>query len=194
MRYPAMLLLILAAALPVAAAGPGAAPSPPAAGAGGAVAPSGTEQPATSGLEAEIRALRHDVLEMHAELTAAETAFLFPASTRFTVFVSLDMPARFDLRAVELRLDDKVVAHHLYSERELHALQRGGKHRLYVSSIAPGLHELTAYFLGTDDKGRDYRRGVTRKFEKGTRPAFAELKIANLRSRRLPEMDVEVWE
>ncbi len=183
MRYRATFILLLTATFAAWAAGPGEGGGTPAAA-----------EAAPGSLDAEIRALRHDVLEMHAELTAAEKDFLFPASTRFTVFVSLDIPARFDLRAVELRLDDKVVAHHLYSERELYALQRGGKHRLYVTSIGPGVHELTAYFLGTDANGRDYRRGVTRKFEKGTRPAFAELKIANLRSRRLPEMGVEVWE
>ena len=77
-------------------------------------------------LDAEIRALRQSILEMNSELSTAEKEFLFPASTQFTVFVSMDTSKQFDLRSVELRLDNKVVAHHLYTDREVYALQRGG--------------------------------------------------------------------
>ena len=154
------------------------------------------EQPAASEnvLDAEIRALRRDILEMNSELTVAEKEFLFPASTQFTVFVSMDTSKQFDLRSVELRLDNKVVAHHLYTEREVYALQRGGMHRMFIGSIAPGSHELVAYFMGTDVTNRDYRRGVSHKFEKTEKPQFAELKITNVRSRKLPEFEVGVWD
>ncbi len=145
-------------------------------------------------LDAEIRALRQSVLEMNSALSTAEKEFLFPASTQFSVFVSMDTSKQFDLRSVELRLDNKIVAHHLYTDREVYALQRGGKHQLFIGSIAPGTHELVAYFLGTDVTKRDYRRGVSHKFEKTDKPQFTELKITNVRSRKLPEFEVSSWE
>ncbi|HEB59724.1 MAG TPA: AraC family transcriptional regulator [Gammaproteobacteria bacterium] len=145
-------------------------------------------------LDAEIRALRQEIIDMNSELQAAEQDFLFPASTRLTVFVSMDTAKLFDLRSVEVRLDDRIVAHHIYSEREVYALQRGGMHQIYIGSIAPGQHELVAYFLGTDHKKRDYRRGVSHNFVKSEKPQFTELKITNIRSRRLPEFDVRIWE
>ena len=148
----------------------------------------------TNSLDSEIRALRKDILEMNSELLAAEKDFLFPASTQYTVFVSMDTAKQFDLRSVELRLDDKVVEHHLYTEREVYALQRGGMHRLWVGSLAPGNHELVAYFLGNDENKRDYRRGISRKFDKREKPQFTELKITNIRSRKLPEFDINFWE
>ena len=148
----------------------------------------------TNSLDAEIRALRQDILEMNSELLSAEKDFLFPASTQYSVFVSMDTARKFDLRSVELRLNNKVVAHHLYTEREVYAMQRGGMHRLYVGSLAPGDHELVAYFLGNDENKRDYRRGISRKFDKKEKPQFTELKITNIRSRKLPEFDVNFWE
>ena len=187
-------LLLLVMPMLVTAAEP-AAGGNSAPGGSNAVTSAAVKNSASRGsLDSEIRSLRQDILEMNSELLSAEKDFLFPASTQYTVFVSMDTARQFDLRSVELRLNNRVVAHHLYTERELYALQRGGMHRLYVGSLAPGNHELVAYFLGNDENQRDYRRGISRKFDKTEKPQFTELKVTNIRSRKLPEFDINFWE
>ncbi|UCE90572.1 MAG: AraC family transcriptional regulator [Pseudomonadota bacterium] len=145
-------------------------------------------------LPAQIQSLKNDVLELNRNLTVLEKDFLAPASTRVTVFLSMDTNETFDLGSVELRLNNKVVATHLYTERELRALQRGGAPRLFEGALPPGEHELVAYFRGAGEDNRDYRRGLTKSFEKGTRPQYLEIQIFNVKTKRQPEIDLKVWE
>ncbi len=156
------------------------------------------EQPATQGtvttLDTQIQDLKKEVLDLNRDLFLLEEDLLFPANTQFTVFVSMDIGLMFDLDAVQLRLDDRVVGNHLYTERELKALQRGGVHRFYTGNLTSGEHELIAYFVGKGPKDRDYKRAITVKVVKGTEPQFVELKIRDSESKHQPEFKAKVWE
>jgi len=155
----------------------------------------GNDAPATrSQLDHEIQDLKQQVLNLNRDLFMLEEDLLFPANTQFSVFLSMDAGQLFDLDSVQLRLDDKVVANHLYTEREVKALQRGGVQRLYIGNLPSGKHELVAYFTGRGPSKRDYRRGTTIKLDKNAEPQFVELKISDDARKEQPEFVVKVWD
>lgn len=147
-----------------------------------------------SAMDNQVQDLKQEVLELNRDLFVLEEELLFPANTQFTVFLSMDKGQLFNLDSVQLRLNDKIVANHLYTEQELQALLRGGVQRVYMGNLPSGRHELIAYFTGTGPKGRDFRRGTTIALDKSSSPKFVELKIVDDQSKQQPKFDVKVWE
>ena len=147
-----------------------------------------------STLESDIEALKKEVLSLNRDLFILEEDLLFPANTQFSVFLSMDSGHFFTLDSVELKINDKNIANHLYTERELAALKRGGVQRLYLGNLASGEHEIVAIFTGIGPKGRDYRRGESIVIEKTTEPQFVEFVIGDDTAKEQPSFDVRVWE
>ncbi len=145
-------------------------------------------------LDADIEALKKEVLSLNRDLFILEEDLLFPANTQFSIFLSMDSGALFSLDSVQVKVDDKNVANHLYTERELAALKRGGVQRLYIGNLPSGEHEIVAIFTGIGPKGRDYRRGESIVIEKTTEPQFVEFMIADDTGKEQPQFDVRVWE
>jgi len=145
-------------------------------------------------LESSIEALKKEVLSLNRDLFILEEDLLFPANTQFSIFLSMNTDQLFTLDSVQLRIDDKNVANHLYTERELAALNRGGVQRLYIGNLPSGEHEIVAVFTGIGPSGRDYRRGKTIVLEKTTEPQFVEFTIEGDISKEQPEFNARVWE
>jgi hypothetical protein len=145
-------------------------------------------------LDAEIEALKKEVLSLNRDLFILEEDLLFPSNTQFSVFLSMDSGALFGLDSVQLKINDKNIANHLYTERELAALKRGGVQRLYIGNLPSGEHEIVAIFTGVGPSGRDYRRGESVVIEKTTEPQFVEFMIADDTGKEQPQFDVRVWE
>ena len=207
MRLPALPLILTAlitcAALvhtsraaepvpPVAASAPGIPASAPAAASAPASSATITPDPAT--LDERIQGAKRDVIQLNRDLLVLEEELLFPASTQVAVFVSLDVGKLFTLDSVQIRLDDKLVANYLYTPRELAALQRGGVQRVFLGNLRVGEHELVATFTGVGPHERDYKRGATVKFEKGTEAKYIELRIEDATAKLQPEFNVKVWQ
>lgn len=149
---------------------------------------------AVTSLESDIEALKKEVLSLNRDLFILEEDLLFPANTQFSVFLSMDAGLLFALDSVELKIDDKNIANHLYTERELAALKRGGVQRLYLGNLASGEHEIVAIFTGIGPKGRDYRRGKSIVIEKTTEPQFVEFVISDDTAKEQPRFDARIWE
>ncbi len=145
-------------------------------------------------LQQEIQALKKDVLKLNRNLFILEEDLLFPANTQFSVFLSMDAGKLFALDSVQLKIDDKVIANHLYTERELTALKRGGVQRLYLGNLSSGEHEVIAIFTGVGPNKRDYRRGETVKITKGSEPQFIELQIIDDPAKEQPVFKTRIWE
>lgn len=173
-------LLLLALALPLGA-------QQPADGDAAEAAPGGS-------LDADIEALKKEVLSLNRDLFILEEDLLFPANTQFSVFLSMDAGQLFTLDSVQLKIDDKNIANHLYTERELAALKRGGVQRLYIGNLSSGEHEIIAIFTGIGPQGRDYRRGESIVVEKTSEPQFVEFMIIDDIAKEQPRFDVRVWE
>ncbi len=150
--------------------------------------------PEEGSLDADIEALKKEVLSLNRDLFILEEDLLFPSNTQFSIFLSMDAGALFSLDSVQLKIDDKNIANHLYTERELAALKRGGVQRLYIGNLPSGEHEIIAIFTGIGPKGRDYRRGESLVIEKTAEPQFVEFTIADDTGKEQPQFDVRVWE
>ncbi len=150
--------------------------------------------PAPGNLDGRIQDVKTEVLDLNRDLMVLEEELLFPANTQVAVFVSLDVGKFFALDSVQIKLDDKEVANYLYTPAEVQALQRGGVQRLYLGNLRAGAHELVAFFVGSGPHERDYRRGTTLKFDKGTDPKYIELQIKDSTGKLQPEFAVKVWQ
>ncbi len=145
-------------------------------------------------LDTDIEALKKEVLSLNRDLFILEEDLLFPSNTQFSVFLSMNAGALFSLDSIQLKIDDKNIANHLYTERELAALKRGGVQRLYIGNLPSGEHEIIIIFTGVGPKGRDYRLGESVVIEKTTEPQFVEFMIADDTGKEQPQFDVRVWE
>ena len=145
-------------------------------------------------LDNRVQDLKSDVIKLNRDLLVLEEELLFPASTQVALFVSMDVGKLFELDSVQIKLDDKVVANYLYTPLEVQALHRGGVQRVYLGNLRTGEHELVAFFTGKGPHERDYKRGATVKFEKGTDPKYIELRINDSTGKLQPEFDVKVWQ
>lgn len=146
------------------------------------------------GLDDRIQDVKADVIRLNRDLLILEEELLFPANTQVAVFVSMDVGKLFALESVKIKLDGKDVANYLYTPAEVQALHRGGVQRIYVGNLKAGEHELVAFFTGQGPHTRDYKRGATVKFQKGTEPKYIELRIRDSTGKLQPEFDVKVWQ
>ena len=141
----------------------------------------------------EIESIKKSVLELNRDLLILEENLLFPANTQVAVYVSMDVGEYFVLDSVELRIDDTLVASHLYTERQLAALKRGGVQRLYLGNLKSGEHEVTAFFLGEGPQKREYKRGATYALNKTQSATMLEIKITDSKATMQPEFEFKLW-
>lgn len=130
------------------------------------------------GLDEQVQDIKKDVLNLSSELALLEEKLLFPSNTQVSLFVSMNQGDDFRLDSVQLKLDEKVVAQHLYSFRELEALQSGGVQRLYLGNIKTGEHDLVVSYSGKAPAGGEYKRSGSYRVTKDVGPKFVEIKIA----------------
>jgi hypothetical protein len=186
---------IAAALLALAAcAGVSAQTAAPAAPAAAASAPAAAAAPQVTSLDARIQDAKADVIRLNRDLLVLEEELLFPANTQVALFVSMDVGALFELESVQIKLNDKIVATHLYTPMEVKALHRGGVQRIHVGNLRAGEHSIDAFFTGQGPHTRDYKRATTLKFEKGTDAKYIELRIKDSTAKLQPEFEVKVWQ
>lgn len=130
------------------------------------------------GLDEQVQDIKKDVIDLTAELSRLEEKLLFPSNTQVSIFVALTEGDDFRLDTVQVKLDNTIVAHHLYNFRELEALQKGGVQKIYVGNIKTGDHELVVSFAGKAPAGGDLQRSASYKLNKDVGPKFVEVKIA----------------
>lgn len=150
-------------------------------------------QQAVNELSRDIQGLKQSVVVLNKDLRVLEEDLLFPANTRFHVFLSLNVGEFFSLEGVELRLDNEIVASYLYSGEERAALAKGGMHRLHLGNVSSGEHTISAFFIGQGPNGREYKRGSTLQFTKEQGPKYVELSIADSEARQQPEFAIREW-
>ena len=152
----------------------------------------------TRSLDDRVQELKGDVIRLNRDLLVLEEELLFPANTQVALFVSMDVGKLFSLESVQIKLDDKLVTNYLYTPLEVQALHRGGVQRVHLGNLRTGEHELVAFFTGQGpphgEQRRDYKRGTTIKFSKGTEPKYIELQIKDSTGKLQPEFQVKVWQ
>lgn len=140
-----------------------------------------------------VRSLKSDVVDLNHDLKQMEERILYPSSTKYSVFVSFSSGQFFELESVKLKLNGKMVATHVYSEKQQNAMLRGGIHRLYVTNLANGEHSATAFFTGIGPGGRSYKRASNIEFEKNANSSYLELAIGDDPVKQEPVFAIKQW-
>jgi hypothetical protein len=130
------------------------------------------------GLDEQVQEIKSDVLGIAAELNQLEEKLLYPSNTQVAIFVSLVKGETFRLDAVEIQLEGKPVAHHIYTFKELQALQKGGVQRIYTGNIRTGDHDLQVSVMGKSARGADVRKTKRFKVNKDVGPKIVEISLA----------------
>jgi hypothetical protein len=131
------------------------------------------------GLDEQIQEIKTDVLGIAAELNRLEEKLLYPSDTQVAVFVSLASGEKFRLDSVEIQLGGKPVAQHLYTFKELEALQKGGVQRIYTGNVMTGAHALQVTLLGKTAGGTDFRKTESFNVTKDVGPKIVEFTLAS---------------
>ncbi|MBU2955421.1 AraC family transcriptional regulator [Marinobacter sp. F3R08] len=142
----------------------------------------------------QVEALKKKVIRLNRDLFILEEDLLFPANTQVAVFVSVDTGKFLELDAVKLKVDDEIVASHLYTERQVTALARGGMQRLYIGNLKTGRHQITAFVEGVGPEQRPYKQAASLEFEKGTGTAALEIRVEDRSSNYQPSVSILEWE
>jgi hypothetical protein len=146
-------------------------------------APGGTsdipaQQQQLRGLDEQVQEIKSDVLAIAAELSQLEEKLLYPSGTQVAVFVALAPADPMRLDAVRVQIDGQLVAHYIYSFKELDALRKGGVQRIYVGNVATGEHQLDVEVDGVLEGGGDFSHSGHFTFRKEVRPKLVELTVA----------------
>ncbi len=130
------------------------------------------------GLDEQVQEIKTDVLGIAAALGQLEEKLLYPSNTQVAVFVSLARGESFRLDAVEIQLGGTPVAHHIYTFKELEALQKGGVQRIYTGNVRAGEHVLQVSVIGKSAAGSDFRKTESFKVNKNVGPKIVEISLA----------------
>jgi hypothetical protein len=131
------------------------------------------------GLDEQVQEIKTDVLSIATELNRLEEKLLYPSDTQVALFVSLADGEKFRLDGVDIELDGKSVAHHLYSYKELEALQKGGVQRIHVGNLRAGEHAVQVTVTGKSVGGSDFHKSESFKITKGIGPKLVGLVLAD---------------
>lgn len=145
-----------------------------------------SDQQQMRGLDEQIQDIKSDSLRMAAELSQLEEKLLYPSGTQVAIFVELAKGDTMRLDAVRLQIDGQLVAHYIYSAKELQALRKGGVQRIYVGNVATGDHKLDVLIDGKLEGGADFSRSGEFTFRKEVKPKLVGLTLAGPRSSNTP--------
>jgi len=127
------------------------------------------------GLDEQVQEIKGDVLAIAAELNQLEEKLLYPSNTQVALFVSLAEGETFRLDSVQIQVDGKPAARHIYTFKELEALQKGGVQRIYTGNIRSGEHDLQVAMIGKSTGGSDFQKTESFKVTKGVGPKIVEI-------------------
>jgi hypothetical protein len=141
-----------------------------------------SDQQQMRGLDEQIQEIKSDSLRMAAELSQLEEKLVYPSGTQVAIFVELAKGDMMRLDAVRLQIDGQLVAHYVYSAKELQALRKGGAQRIYVGNVTTGDHKLDVLVDGKLEGGADFSRTGQFTFRKEVKPKLVGLTLAGPRS------------
>jgi hypothetical protein len=138
------------------------------------------------GLDDQVQEIKSDVLGIAAELSLLEEKLLYPSGTQVALFVALAPNDPLRLDAIRVNIGGQLVAHYIYSFKELDALRRGGVQRLYVGNLPTGEHLVEVQVDGKQEGGADFSRTEQFRFTKGVEPKLLGLTVAGPASGQPP--------
>ncbi len=129
------------------------------------------------GLDEQVQETKSEVLSIAAELNQLEEKLLYPSNTQVALFVSLAQGETFRLDSVEIQLEGRPVARHIYTFKELEALQKGGVQNIYTGNLRIGAHELQVLMRGKSSGGGDIQQSGQFTIDKDIGPKIVEISL-----------------
>ena len=129
-------------------------------------------------LDNQVQEIKSDVLSIAAELSRLEEKLLYPSNTQVSVFVSLAEGEPLRLDWVRIGIDGQPVAHHIYTFKELEALQKGGVQRIYTGNVPTGEHRLEVSMAGALPGGGELDGTRSFSFRKEVEPKLVGIVLA----------------
>lgn len=144
-------------------------------------------------LSDSIQALKSDVVVLNKDLRILEEKLLFPSSTKYSFFVSVNSGEFFKLESIKLKIDGRLVTTHLYTPAAREALARGGVQKLFVTNLSEGPHTVTVFFTGLGPNGRPFKRANELDFKKKSGEGYLEIAINDDGSIQEPVFELKQW-
>lgn len=144
-------------------------------------------------LDAEIEDVLNEVVSLGAEMAILEESREMSDSNQLLVLVSMDPSRFFKLDAVQLKIDDRTVSYHQYSEADLNAIVQGGSHRLFWDDVLAGRHQISMALFGRVPGDPDFQREATQMVSIGNGRKVVELRISSGRNQAFPEVNIQEW-
>jgi hypothetical protein len=132
---------------------------------------------AAKSLDEQVQDIKSDVLAIAAEINNLEERLLYPSNTQIAVFMAVEEGDPLAIDAAHISIDGEFVAHHIYSFKELEALQRGGVQRIYTGNVPTGEHELEVTISGKRTGGRSFELVERFAFEKQVDPKLVGITL-----------------
>jgi len=129
-------------------------------------------------LDGQVQEIKSDVLNIASELNTLEERLLFPSHTQVSLFVSIAEDEDFRLDAVQIEIDGELATHHIYSFKELDALQSGGVQKIYTGNLTTGAHDLNVTMIGKLKNGDDFNESGSFSVSKGVKPKVMGITLA----------------
>jgi len=130
------------------------------------------------GLDEQVQEIKKDVLAISAELQLLQEKLLYPSTSQVSLFVSIAKEGNYSPDAVQIKIDGKKVAYHIYSFKEVDALRRGGVQRIYTGNIQGGNHQLEVSVIGKKG-GNKTKRNISYTLNKGVGPKLLEINLGS---------------
>jgi hypothetical protein len=129
-------------------------------------------------LDGQVQEIKSDVLSIASELSNLEERLLYPSNTQVALFVAIEEDDDFRLDAVKIEIDGELATHHIYSYKELEALQKGGVQRIYTGNVPTGDHQLSVTMIGKLKNGTEFNKTDQFSFAKGVEPKALGITLA----------------
>lgn len=128
-------------------------------------------------LDEQVQEIKSDVLGIAAELSNLEEKLLFPSNTQIAVFVSVENGESMDVDAAQISVDGKLVTHHIYTFKEVEALEKGGVQRIYTGNVPTGAHQLDVLISGNRSAGKGFEIRESFAFKKEVDPKLVGITL-----------------
>lgn len=142
-----------------------------------AAEPGSDDSASMKSLDEQVQEIKTDVLSIAAELANLEERLLYPSNSQIAVFLSFEDDHEISLDSARISIDGELVAHHIYSFKELQALQKGGVQRIYTGNVRTGEHRLEVSVQGQRASGKNFDVVEAVAFAKAVDPKLLGIKL-----------------
>ena len=144
-------------------------------------------------LDQEIEQLKANLLNLDRDLVLLDDELRYPAQTRISVFLAMDVSRAFSVDEIALSVDHSVVATANFEQAQQQALAMGGVRRLHLGNINRGRHLVHARFTGRGLGGHLVQRETTISVLKDRSPTLLILQIVDVDSSSQPVLRMAEW-